>query len=47
MMGYLILALLLATAACGWRAHADDVRFGARMAALLCVVLAVQMWWEL
>lgn len=46
-MGYLILAFLVVTAAVNWRSTASDTRFLARMAAVLAVVLAVQMWWYL
>ncbi|MEH0417841.1 hypothetical protein [Streptomyces sp. B21-083] len=46
-MGYLILAFIVVTAAVNWRARTSDARFLARMAAVLAVVVAVQMWWGL
>jgi hypothetical protein len=46
-MGYLLLAGSAAVAVYGWRSPHSDIWYCARVAAVLALLIAVQLWWQL
>lgn len=46
-MGYLLIAAFAVVAVGSWRSPASDARFLSRLAAVMAIVIATQMWWQL
>lgn len=44
---YLILVGFAGIAVLGWNAPTAEARHGARMAAIVATVIALQLWWQL